>query len=85
MTNLIFNLSILITGLLLALYSQTNIIHSKAFAQLPIPTVKPNVSSITTTSSTAASNSNNATITAMSKSRVVKRLTTFFQYVKAYA
>ena len=63
MTNLIFNLSILIIGLLLALYSQTNIIDSKAFAQLPIPTVKPNVSSITTTSSTAASNSNNATIT----------------------
>ena len=60
---LIFKLSILIIGLLLALYSQTNIIDSRAFAQVPIPTVKPNVSSLTTTSSTAPSNNNNATIT----------------------
>ena len=53
---LIFMISILIIRLLLTLYSQTNTIDSKAFAQLPIPTV--NISRIT---STATSN-NNATM-----------------------
>jgi hypothetical protein len=33
----IFMISILITALMLALYSQTNIIDSRAFAQLTIP------------------------------------------------
>ena len=60
---LIFKISILIIGLLLALYSQTNIIDSKAFAQLPIPNVssKSNISRMTTSS--AATSNNNATMT----------------------
>jgi hypothetical protein len=58
----IFMISILITGLLLALYSQINIIDSKAFAQLPIPneSSKSNISRITTS---AAASNNSATIT----------------------
>ena len=53
---------ILIIGLLLGLYSQTNTIDSKAFAQLLVPSVKSNTSSITTSSS-AATSDNNATMT----------------------
>ena len=60
---LFFMISILIIGLLLVLYCQTNIIDSKAFAQLPIPneSSKSNISRITTSS--AATSNNNATMT----------------------
>jgi len=60
---LIFTISVLIIALSLALCPQNITIDSKAFAQLPISDLKRSVSNITTTSSSATSNSNNATIT----------------------
>ena len=60
---LIFTIFVLIIALSLALCPQNITIDSKAFAQLPISDLKRSVSNITTTSSSATSNSNNATIT----------------------
>jgi len=60
---LIFTISVLIIALSLALCPQNTTIDSKVFAQLPISDLKRSVSNITTTSSSATSNSNNATIT----------------------
>jgi hypothetical protein len=59
----ILMISILITGLLLALHSQTNIIDSRVFAQLTIPNElnNSNISRITT--SVAPSNNNAGTMT----------------------
>ena len=55
----IFMISILITALMLALYSQTNIIDSRAFAQLTIPN-DSNISRVTTS---AGVSNNGATMT----------------------
>jgi hypothetical protein len=55
----IFMISILITALMLALYSQTNIIVSRAFAQLTIPN-DSNISRVTTS---AGVSNNGATMT----------------------
>ena len=58
----ILMISILITGLLLALHSQTNIIDSRAFAQLTIPK-EPNNSNISRITTSAAPSNNAATMT----------------------
>jgi len=58
----IFMISILITALMLALYSQTNIIDSRAFAQLTIPNESNNSNISRTTTSPGVSN-NGATMT----------------------
>ena len=55
-------ISILITGLLLALHSQTNIIDSRAFAQLTIPN-EPNNSNISRIATSAGVSNNGATMT----------------------
>ena len=59
----ISTISVLIIVLLSALFTHNITINSKAFAQPPIPDLKPSVYNLTTTSSSATSNSNNATIT----------------------
>jgi hypothetical protein len=61
---LMISISILIIGLLLAVYSQTNIIDSKAFAQLHIPNEpsKSNISRIATSSAGASNNGATMTI-----------------------
>ena len=59
---LILTTSVLIVAaLLLALYSQNITLHSKAYAQLPVPDVKSNASRIIT--SAAVTSNNNAIIT----------------------
>ncbi len=58
----ILMISILITGLMLALYSQTNIIDSRAFAQLTIPN-EPNNSNIYRIATSAGASNNGATMT----------------------
>jgi len=58
----IFMISILITALMLALYSQTNIIDSRAFAQLTIPN-EPNNSNISRTTTSPGVSNNGATMT----------------------
>jgi hypothetical protein len=55
-------ISILITGLVLALYSQANIIDSRAFAQLTIPN-EPNNSKIYRIATPAGASNNGATMT----------------------
>jgi hypothetical protein len=58
----IFMISILITALMLALYSQTNIIDSRAFAQLTIPN-DPNNSNISRITTSAGVSNNRVTMT----------------------
>jgi hypothetical protein len=58
----IFVISILITGLMLALYSQTNIIDSRAFVQLTIPN-DPNNSNISRVATSVGVSNNGATMT----------------------
>jgi hypothetical protein len=58
----ILMISILITGLLLALNSQTNIIDSRAFAQLTIPN-EPNNSNISRITTSIAPSNNPGTMT----------------------
>src|SRR5215469_6763074 len=58
----IFMISILIPALMLALYSQTNVIDSRAFAQLTIPN-DPNNSNISRISTSTGVSNNGATMT----------------------
>jgi hypothetical protein len=58
----IFVISILITGLMLALYSQTNIIDSRAFVQLTIPN-DPNNSNISRVATSVGVSNNGVTMT----------------------
>jgi hypothetical protein len=58
----IFMISILIPALMLALYSQTNVIDSRAFAQLTIPN-EWNNSNISRTTNSAGVSNNGATMT----------------------
>ncbi|MGA8083385.1 MAG: hypothetical protein WB988_16155 [Candidatus Nitrosopolaris sp.] len=58
----ILMISILITSLFLALHSQTNIIDSRAFAQLTIPNEPNNSNNSRISTSTGVSN-NGATMT----------------------
>ena len=59
---LILMITILITGIMLALYSQTNIIDSRAFAQPTIPN-EPNNSNNSRTTTSAGVSNNGATMT----------------------
>jgi hypothetical protein len=58
----IFVKTILITALIVALYSQTNIIYSRAFVQLAIP-IDPNNSNIPRLTTSAGVSNNGATMT----------------------